>query len=555
MMPPSSMTCVRTAWLGMALLLVLPPAAAAADPTRPVAQSEPVAARVGTGAVLQIDVVPGSSNPATYDLRAVNAEAADFFDRLAEVSGTNMLVRPEVGGRISLQLRQVSLEQVLQAVRDLYSLDFQKVNAGYLVSTAALHTRVFQLNYLDVQRSGVSHTRVSSGQVTQANVAAGGGGGLAGVSSSDGAGGDEISGTSVVTTNSSDFWSNIEADIRVLVGGEASEVVVNRQSGVIVVRAMPAQLEDVAGYLATTQSTVTRQVILEAKIVEVELNSGFQAGINWSALIHEGNTGVSLGQSGPPGGFAADPLTPSGNQITLTPGVPIVGQVIDQLGGAFSLAVNTPDFSSFIELLDSQGRTRVLSSPRVSTLHNQKAVIKAGSDEFFVTGVQSDTTTGTSTTTSLNVELTPFFSGVALDVTPQISDDGTVLLHIHPTVSEVTDQNKSVNFGGGTSNLPLAFSQIRESDSVVRARSGQLIVIGGLMRESRRRSDYRTPGISRVPILGSLFRSKQDQSSTVELVLLLRPLVPADSDWDELAQAPLDRAAELAARGQVEPAQ
>jgi MSHA biogenesis protein MshL len=194
----------------------------------------------------------------------------------------------------------------------------------------------------------------------------------------------------------------------------------------------------------------------------------------------------------------------------------------------------------------------VLSSPRVSTLHNQKAIIKAGSDEFFVTGVKSDTTTGTSTNTSLNVELTPFFSGVALDVTPQIGEDGTVLLHIHPTVSEVSDQSKRVNFGGGSSDLPLALSQIRESDSVVRARSGQLIVIGGLMRETRRRADYRTPLLGDVPLLGRLFRSEREQTRTVELVLLLRPLVPTDADWERLAQEPQDRASALAELGKVE---
>jgi MSHA biogenesis protein MshL len=203
-------------------------------------------------------------------------------------------------------------------------------------------------------------------------------------------------------------------------------------------------------------------------------------------------------------------------------------------------------------LLDAQGRTRVLSSPRVSTLHNQKAVIKAGTDEFFVTGVNSNTTTGESTTTSLDVELTPFFSGVALDVTPQISEDGSVLLHIHPTVSEVQDQSKLVSFGGASSNLPLAVSQIRESDSVVRARSGQIIVIGGLMRERRQRNDYKTPGLGSIPLLGNLFKSKRDISQTVELVLLLRPIVADDAQMDALVREANARTAAIAAKGKVE---
>jgi MSHA biogenesis protein MshL len=517
------------------------------DPMRPVGAAEASARRGGQ----MFSIEPSAGAAGHVDIRAADVPATAFFDRLAEVSGKNVMVQPDVSTRLTLTLRQVTLQETLQAVRDLYGLDFQTVGSGYMVLAAKAQTRVFQLNYLDLHRTGVSNTRVSSGQVTQGNAPQTGG-----TSSTAAAGGgnDEISGTSVMTLNDSDFWKGIEADIKLLVGGEAANVVVNRQSGVIVVRGMPQQLRDVTTYLQKTQSTVTRQVILEAKIVEVELSSGFQAGINWSTLLTHGGRKFFFGQSAPPGGFGADPFTSTGGQVSVTPGVPVLGQVVDQLGGAFTMAIDAADFNGFIELLSTQGNTRVLSSPRVSTLHNQKAIIKAGSDEFFVTGVKSDTTTGTSTNTSLNVELTPFFSGVALDVTPQISEDGTVLLHIHPTVSEVTDQSKRVNFGGGTSDLPLALSQIRESDSVVRARSGQLIVIGGLMRETRRRADYRTPLLGDVPVLGRLFRSEREQTRTVELVLLLRPLVPTDGDWEKLAQEPQDRAAALAEIGKLDKA-
>ena len=541
-----------TVLIALALAATLPLARAdnaslPRDPMRPIGAAE-AAGRRG-GMLFSIEPTAGAT-AGHLDIRAVDVPATVFFDRLAVVSGSNVMVQPDVSTRLTLTLRQVTLAETLHAVRELYGLDFQTVGTSYMVLAAKPQTRVFQLNYLDLHRSGVSNTRVSSGQITQGNSAPS----STGASGTTGAseGNDEISGTSVLTTNDSDFWKGIETDIKLLVGGEAAHVVVNRQSGVIVVRGMPSQLRDVATYLQKTQSTVTRQVILEAKIVEVELNSGFQAGINWSTLLTHGSQNFFFGQSTPPGGFGADPFTPTGSQVSVTPGVPVLGQVVDQLGGAFTMAIDAADFNGFIELLSSQGNTRVLSSPRVSTLHNQKAIIKAGSDEFFVTGVKSDTTTGTSTNTSLNVELTPFFSGVALDVTPQIGEDGTVLLHIHPTVSEVSDQSKRVNFGGGSSDLPLALSQIRESDSVVRARSGQLIVIGGLMRETRRRADYRTPLLGDVPLLGRLFRSERDQTRTVELVLLLRPLVPTDADWEKLAQEPQDRAAAMAELGKVE---
>jgi MSHA biogenesis protein MshL len=521
----------------------------ARDPMRPIGASEVLARRIGTA----ISIEPSIGGAAgQMDIRAVDASAAAFFDRLAVVSATNVMVQPDVSTRLTLTLHKVTLQETLQAVRELYGLDSRGVGDGFMVLAAKPQTRVFQLNYLDLHRTGVSNTRVSSGQITQANATPSGSAGAS--TAAAGGGSDELSGTSVMTHNDSDFWKGIEADIKLLVGGDAGSVVVNRQSGVIVVRGMPTQLRDVTTYLQKTQTTVTRQVILEAKIVEVELNSGFQAGINWTSLLTHGGQKYFVGQSSPPGGFGADPFSPTGGQVSVTPGIPVLGQVIDQLGGAFTMAVDAGDFNGFIELLSSQGNTRVLSSPRVSTLHNQKAIIKAGSDEFFVTGVKSDTTTGTSTNTSLNVELTPFFSGVALDVTPQISEDGTVLLHIHPTVSEVSDQSKRVNFGGGTSDLPLALSQIRESDSVVRARSGQLIVIGGLMRETRRRADYRTPLLGDVPVLGRLFRSERDQTKTVELVLLLRPLVPTDGDWEKLAQEPQDRATSMAELGKVDKA-
>jgi MSHA biogenesis protein MshL len=484
-----------------------------------------------------------------FDVQVEDAPAAAFFQGLVAGTPVNMLVHPDLKGRVTLKLKQVTLEEALDAARDLYGYDYRPVARGYMVLPATLQTRVFQLNYLDVQRMGVSRTRVSSGQVTQGNGKDDGG---------SGGGTDEetqtssTTGTAVLTRNDSDFWKEIETNITALVAGEKNSVVINRQSGVIMVRAMPDELRAVAEYLRRTQSTVTRQVVLEAKVVEVELNSGFQAGINWTTLVTHGSKTAFFGQRAPDNGFDADPLASPGTQQPVTPGIPVIGQVVDAVAGAFTFAFDSTDFSAFIQLLDAQGRTRVLSSPRVSTLHNQKAVIKAGSDEFFVTGVKSDTTTGTSTTTSLNVELTPFFSGVALDVTPQISEDGSVLLHIHPTVSEVSDQTKRVSFGNSTSDLPLAFSQIRESDSVVRARNGQVIVIGGLMRETRKRDDYKMPGLGSVPLIGNLFKSKRDASTTVELVLLLRPVVVGDEDWESLVKEPMERAAALSKKGDVD---
>ena len=218
------------------------------------------------------------------------------------------------------------------------------------------------------------------------------------------------------------------------------------------------------------------------------------------------------------------------------------GAVTSAFGGVFSLALNIGDFSSFIELLESQGNVQVLSSPRVATLNNQKAIIKVGVDEFFVTDVSS-TNIASGNTTSVNpsVTLTPFFSGVALDVTPQISGDNNVTLHIHPSISDVVDQQKTVTIGTATQEIPLARSTVRETDSIVRAASGQVIVIGGLMQDIINDQNAGTPGFKDVPLLGNLFKHTKKASKKSELVILLKPIVVEDSKtWNADMQNSLE---------------
>lgn len=492
-----------------------------------------------------------------FDVEVNGAPAQSFFNGLVEGTHYNMLVHPDVTGTVTLKMKHVTVVEALDAVKELYGYDYRRVATGFVVLPATVQTRVFHVDYLDLERTGVSRTRVSSGQITdsghkdQSGSNGSGGSGLVD-SGNQRQSSQEVTGTAILTQTKSKFWVELETSLHAIVGsGPDRNVVINAEAGLVAVRATPTELRAVGDYLDSIQHTMTRQVLLEAKIVEVELSDGYQAGINWNAILHDGSHTISIGQSAPTS-FDVNPLTTGlTSPVSVSPGNPVTGFQSASLGGPFMLSFDTPDFNAFIDLLSTQGNTRVLSSPRVSTLNNQKAVIKAGSDEFFVTDVSSNTVTGTASSTNRDVELTPFFSGVALDVTPQISDAGRVILHIHPTVSDVRDQVKSISFGGTSSSpdtltLPLAFSEIRESDSIVEAKSGQVIVIGGLMRNTRKRQDFATPYLGRIPVLGNLFKSKRDIDRKTELVILLRPLVVGDKDWDGLVAADTARTDDLA---------
>lgn len=492
---------------------------------------------------------PTMPEAARFNLNSEDTPAKAFFMALVDQTNHNIVVHPDVTGNISLMLQDVTVHEVLDVVSDVYGYSYRRNAAGFIVLPATLQSRIFQINYLNLQRSGISRTRVSSGQVSESRDSRQNNSGVSGAmgevqlgsSSRDN---QQISGSGIETSYEADFWSELQDTLEQIIGdADGHQVVVNSQTGVIVVRAMPEKLRSIGDYLKTIQDIAQRQVVLEAKIVEVQLSDGFRSGINWIAVSQNrsGDT-FTFGQQAPPPGLGGDLDNLGGDPVTIQPGNPITGFTTETLGSAFAMAFDVGDFNAFLELLELQGETRVLSSPRVSTLNNQKAVIKAGTDEFFVTDISSNTVTGTSSTTSKDVELTPFFSGIALDVTPQISADGEVTLHIHPTVSEVIDQQKILTVSGETDTLPLAFSEIRESDSIVKARSGQIIVIGGLMRNSIKDESFGTPVLSKIPGVGNLFKSKRSVEQKTELVILLKPIV-VDSDdvWTQMAGESLQR--------------
>jgi len=319
-------------------------------------------------------------------------------------------------------------------------------------------------------------------------------------------------GSSITSESETDIWSELEEIIEGIIGeGNGRNVVVSPQAGLITINAYPSEIRAAKDFLSSAEERLQRQVILEARIIEVTLSDEYQQGINWQDVLGSaGSTAISYSLSG------------------WLPNSSANGD------GIFGISISDRNFNGVIELLQTQGNVQVLSNPRVSASNNQKAVIKIGEDEYFVTDVSTTTVTGTATTSTPNLELTPFFSGISLDVTPQISADGDVTLHVHPSVVETEEQEKIVRLGDDQEFvLPLARSNIRESDTIVRARNGEIVVLGGLMQTTYQDSEAKAPLLGDIPILGNLFKSTLRSEQKKELIILLRPVVVGANTWQQ----------------------
>lgn len=470
---------------------------------------------------LQLPGIHDIQTETRFDVKVRRVRARDFFLSLVDGTPYNMVVHPKLGGYISLDLKNTTVPEVLKVVRSVHGYDFKMTGKTIQVFPNTIHTRIFKVDYLAMKRTGASVTTSKTGQISVSGSSADNG--------SDSNSGSSNSST-IQTDSSSDFWNELKVSLEMLVGQEdGRRVSINAQTGMVVVRAEPSILRVVEEYLETSQAILTRQVILEARILEVTLNDRFQTGINWSVLNSSDQGMLSLNQVGGGSIFSGNGYTShTGSSVTLDPGTitGIAGSVTDSFGGVFGAALSTRNFDAFIELLKAQGDVQVLSSPRVSTINNQKAVIKVGNDEFFVTNVETDENNNVSGgTTSVSVELEPFFSGVALDVIPQISEDGEIVLHVHPAVSDVNEQTKTVSTTFGSLILPLAASNIRESDTIIRASNGQVVVIGGLMQNITTDDQAGIPVLGDIPVLGHLFRHTKQETRKSELVILLKPTI------------------------------
>lgn len=495
-----------------------------------------------------------------FDIYAEQTPAKTFFLGLVEGTPYNITVHPAVEGKISLQLKKVTIPEALETVRSVYGYDFRKTRRGVEILPATIQTRAFVVNYLNVNRMGTSNSQVTAGtlNVNGNNSATSG---VPGVPAStntynstntlNGQNGQVTTtpNSSIATDYNTDFWTDLKKSVEAIIGSaENRKVAISPIASLLVVTAMPEELKQVEEFLIKADLSVNRQVILEAKILEVELNDSFQAGINWTLLSGR----VQSTQFG--GEVIKNPLNPSdafpvlsdvlSPPVNINPGATAANAAanVGTFGGVFAIAMNGRNVGTFLEFLGAQGKVHVLSNPRVSTINNQKALIKVGFDRFFITSISTTSTISSSTTQQTpNVTFNPFFTGVALDVTPHITDRDNVTLHIHPIVSSVEDDIKDFTLNGLPQSYPLAKSTVRESDSMVKAKSGEMIIIGGLMQDATAELTEGIPVLKNLPLLGNLFKHTYQRTKKSELVILLKPTVVHNQTWAEESDDTIDR--------------
>jgi len=448
-----------------------------------------------------------------------DAEIKEVLLALAKKSDFNIIVDPDVSGTVTVDLKKVALNEVLESLLIPLNLEFHQKGKFIRIYKPRLETRVFTLNYVAIKRKGTSSLTVSGG-VAEAGEENDGGGG-------SGGGSEEESETAIETETTSDLWKDIQNGLETIVFGDSKEqdteagaawsrgdesgrvVVANPMSGIILIKTHPSMMEKVALFLERIEGSIQREVLIQTKIVEVALSNQYQLGIDWKAL---GKIGELQGN---------------------IEGEWVFGQTLSPETGAFQMGVISGDFSALLDAMANQGNLNMLSCPRICTLNNQKATIKVGREEVYweveterseeygwvVEGAESRTIT----------------VGIILDVTPQIHSNGFLTMHIHPSISEVVGQSVS-RFGDTRPVL-----DIREADTMVRVKDGQTIVIGGMMKDKKVEQLTKTPFLGDIPYLGKLFRYTGQEIEKTELAIFLTPTILWGKRIETLSQRELKK--------------
>jgi MSHA biogenesis protein MshL len=470
---------------------------------RPVEILSPVMPQIEKAKKIEIE---GPKELFSFSLR--DADIKDILRAISKQTNYNVVVEPDVKGGCTVDLKNVTLRKALEYILDPLDYTFKIEDHTIYVSKPKIETRIFSLNYIALIKTGKSTLKGTTGTERT------GGSGTTGGTNS---GGSSLSSTAIElkSETDSDFWKNIEENIKNLLSKEG-KYAINKQASTIVIVDYPKNTKSVAAFIEAVEGSTQRQVMIEAKIIEVELTEESQQGINWALMQGKwGNLSLSVEQA----------LVTTQTQYFNIPKIATLPNAPPQY---FRFGIGSGKFDSFIDLLKTQGKITIVSSPRIATLNNQRAVIKVATEDVYF---ESNTTqtSGVGTQTGL----TPRFItiGLMLDVIPQIDSNGNIVMNIHPVLTEkVKEVPMPVSVGTSNINLSVPVLAVREVDTLVKIKEGESVVIGGLISDTKLIKDTGVSGLMDVPIIGNLFKQKEVQKARTELVIFLIPKVVYGKD-------------------------
>jgi MSHA biogenesis protein MshL len=483
-----------------------------------------------------------------YSFSAREADVQDILLVFSKESDLNLVIDPGLIGKVTIDLKRVTLKEALDTILFPLGWTYRIEDRFVKIFRPQVETRLFTVNYIATKRSGKREIYASTGGGMQAGVSVG----QQAVISS---GGTRTGYSDLISIDEMDLWKEIQKGLETIIFGSAEEnekgepsegepksltrvdrmgkkLIINKSTGVIWVTDYPVNLNKIASFLELMEGSSQRQVTIQAKIMEVVLSEEHREGVDWrviQGLPRSTNLAWGLtdraGTSGFPGGPGGFLIGDTGGTSIRTPGT----FKIKPFGGIFAIGPAGTDvlLSDIVEAISEQGDVRILSSPTISTLNNQKAIIRvANQDVFFITGAVATQTTVTQTVQPVTIDV-----GIILDVTPQIADDGTIIMNIHPSITEKTGEKASPD---GRTTFPLL--SVRETDTTVRVRDGQTIIIAGLMQERKDETQIGVPGLKSVPFLGGLFRHKTETKRNAELVIMITPTLQVGRKVEDLTK-------------------
>jgi general secretion pathway protein D len=490
---------------------------ASADSSAP---SDPQAHRAGSdnadipAPVTGAPKLPPPEPPAPterYDVVVNEVPVSELLFALARDADLEIDIIGDIEGQVTLNATDATLPRLLERIALQAPIRYELRDDYLKIAADEPYVASYPVDYVNITRTSTSSVDTAT-QIASTGTGQQGGGG--------GSGGSNNSSTELVNESNNQFWSTLERNLANLLGvsteGESSgdRIMLNREAGYVSVRATERQHRQVQAYLDQVVSSARRQVLIEATVVEVELSDRHQSGVDWARLAQgdgfdlvQNMTGSALG-----GAFNV-PNPPSGGTSGATIG--------------YTNNTSSATIQSTIKALNEFGNARVVSSPKITALNNQLAILKVVDNRVYFTVEVNETITDNNTSTTFETEVNTVPVGLVMTVTPYIGESEEVLLNVRPTVSSIlgfkNDPNPELAQAGVQNQIPEI--QVREMESMLRVNSGQTAVIGGLMQNSVNRTERSVPVLGSLPLLGGLFSFRDDQVEKTELIIFLRPTV------------------------------